>query len=193
MANSNEADRDGVKSDRRNNLKQKLMKLQAIETNERTTAEVMAEMMPLVKGCRKRGHSWKRIALLFQEEVPGITVAKLRKYAFEADPSLKDSSKSTKESIVAESALPGLDNDDIEGIEEVKEIGELEGAEEIDEVEDELNTAADEDELDINEIDEDEDELGADEIDEDESDSDLEEDEDADESIDLFTSSKALK
>ena len=138
MPKSDEAASDFLKPSLFDALKQDLTQLKTVEPGSRSIAEAVAELMPLIKGCRDRGHSWSRIALSFQKYLPGLTVGTLRKYAFEADPSLKGSPKLTSESTVTESALPGLDNEETEEVEDDLETQE----------EDEDSDSEDEDEAD---------------------------------------------
>ena len=63
--------------------------------------------MPLIRGCRDRGHSWKRIAESLKKFHSGISVGKLKKYAFEIDPSLKSTAKQSGKSLI-----PDLDASD---------------------------------------------------------------------------------
>jgi hypothetical protein len=108
-------------------LKQELIQLEATEPGSKVVREAIKELMPLVRGCRDRGHAWNQITLSFQKYVPELTVGTLRKHAFEFDPSLKGSSKVTKESIKDEALIPDLDNEPIETeAEELIEVEEIE-------------------------------------------------------------------
>jgi hypothetical protein len=90
-------------------LKQELSSLEAMEPGSKPTAEAIAELLPLIKGCRDRGHSWVRIAQSFQKYLPGVTVGTLRKVAFELDPSLKGAVKGVNLAGASESLIPALD------------------------------------------------------------------------------------
>lgn len=90
-------------------LKQELGLLEAMEPGSKPTSEAIAELLPLIKGCRDRGHSWVRIAQSFQKYLPGVTVGTLRKVAFELDPSLKGAVKGVNLAGASESLIPALD------------------------------------------------------------------------------------
>jgi hypothetical protein len=90
-------------------LKQELGLLEAMEPGSKPTAEAIADLLPLIKGCRDRGHSWVRIAQSFQKYLPGVTVGTLRKVAFELDPSLKGAVKGVNLAGASESLIPALD------------------------------------------------------------------------------------
>jgi hypothetical protein len=103
-------------------LKQELTQLETVEPGSKSMAEAIAELLPLIKGCRDRGHSWNRICLSFQKYVPDITVGMLRKYAFEFDPSLKGTGKASNESVREQSLIPTLESQDLdEGVEDAQE------------------------------------------------------------------------
>jgi hypothetical protein len=91
-------------------LKQELSLLEAMEPGSKPTAEAIADLLPLIKGCRDRGHSWVRIAQSFQKYLPGVTVGTLRKVAFELDPSLKGAVKGVNLAGASESLIPALDD-----------------------------------------------------------------------------------
>lgn len=99
-------------------LKQELSLLEAVEPGSKPTAEAIAELLPLIKGCRDRGHSWVRIAQSFQKYLPGLTVGTLRKYAFDLDPSLKGAVKGVNLAGATESLIPTLD-----GVEDQAAVG----------------------------------------------------------------------
>ncbi|MCM1984456.1 hypothetical protein [Lyngbya confervoides] len=77
-------------------MQAELESLSNTEPGAREVADVVRDLMPLIKGCRDRGHSWKRIAESLQKYHSGLSVGRLRKYAFELDPSLKGKSSSTQ-------------------------------------------------------------------------------------------------
>ncbi|UJB73452.1 hypothetical protein HRE53_33100 (plasmid) [Acaryochloris sp. 'Moss Beach'] len=70
-------------------IKAELEGLSKLEPGAKTIRDAVEELMPIIRGCRARGHSWKRISESFSR-VQGISSASLRKYAFELDPSLKE-------------------------------------------------------------------------------------------------------
>jgi hypothetical protein len=89
-------------------LKQELGLLEAMEPGSRSIGEVVSELMPLIRGCRDRGHSWVRITQSFQKYLPGMTVGALRKVAFELDPSLKGTVKGVDLTGSSEGLIPTL-------------------------------------------------------------------------------------
>ena len=72
----------------------------------KTVTETITELLPEIQGCRKRGHTWKVIAKLFQEEIPSLTTAAFRKTVLALDPSLKASAKKKSVPVVAVAELP---------------------------------------------------------------------------------------
>ena len=70
-------------------IKAELEGLSKLEPGAKSVRDAVEELMPIIRGCRARGHSWKRISESFSR-VQGISSASLRKYAFELDPSLKE-------------------------------------------------------------------------------------------------------
>ena len=72
----------------------------------KTVKEAITELLPEIQGCRKRGHAWKTIAKLFQEEIPSLTTAAFRKTVLALDPSLKASAKKKSVPVVAVAELP---------------------------------------------------------------------------------------
>jgi hypothetical protein len=92
-------------------LKQELALLETVEPGSKSVAEAIAELLPLIKGCRDRGHSWNRIALSFQKFIPDLSATTLRRHAYELDPSLKGTVKGVSENGGSESVLPSLDED----------------------------------------------------------------------------------
>ena len=73
-------------------IKAELEDLSKLQPGAQTVKDAIEDLMPIIRGCRARGHSWKRIAESFSR-VDGISSASLRKYAYELDPSLKESVK----------------------------------------------------------------------------------------------------
>lgn len=69
-------------------IKAELQGLSKLEPGAKTVQDAVKELIPIIRGCRVRGHSWKRISESFSR-VEGISAASLRKYAYELDPSLK--------------------------------------------------------------------------------------------------------
>lgn len=70
-------------------IKAELEGLSKLEPGAKSIRDAVEELMPIIRGCRARGHSWKRISESFSR-VEGISSASLRKYAYELDPSLKE-------------------------------------------------------------------------------------------------------
>lgn len=97
-------------------IKAELEGLSKLEPGAKTLRDAVEELMPIIRGCRARGHSWKRIAESFSR-VEGISSASLRKYAYELDPSLKEpikgivpkASKSDKPKTVPKVEVPKKD------------------------------------------------------------------------------------
>lgn len=89
-------------------LKQELLLLEAMEPGSKSMSEAIADLLPLIKGCRDRGHSWVRISQSFQKFLPGMTVGMLRKYAFALDPSLKGTVKGVNLTGESGSLIPAL-------------------------------------------------------------------------------------
>ena len=83
-------------------MKAELESLSKTEPGAREIAEVVAELMPLIQGCRDRGHSWKRIAESLKKFHAGLSVGRLKKYAYELDPSLKSDTKKSSRSLIPE-------------------------------------------------------------------------------------------
>jgi hypothetical protein len=96
-------------------LKQELTLLETVEPGSKSVAEAITELMPLIKGCRDRGHSWNRIALSFQKFIPDLSATTLRRHAYELDPSLKGTVKGVNENGRSGSVLPSLDDDEVDG------------------------------------------------------------------------------
>jgi hypothetical protein len=95
-------------------LKQELAHLETVEPGSKSVAEVISELMPLIKGCRDRGHSWNRIALSFQKFIPDLSVTTLRRHVYELDPSLKGTVKGVNENGGSGSVVPSLDEDEVD-------------------------------------------------------------------------------
>lgn len=98
-------------------LKQELALLETVEPGSKSVAEAIAELMPLIRGCRDRGHSWNRIALSFQKFIPDLSATTLRRHVYELDPSLKGTVKGVSENGGSGSVLPSFDED----VDEVEE------------------------------------------------------------------------
>ncbi|NJN37944.1 MAG: hypothetical protein HC790_03155 [Acaryochloridaceae cyanobacterium CSU_3_4] len=77
-------------------LKSELNQLSQVEPGSQSVRDTIEGLMPLIQGCRKRGHSWKRIAGSFQRIGEGVSASQLRRYAYEFDPSLKKESNVSK-------------------------------------------------------------------------------------------------
>lgn len=90
-------------------IRQELVLLEAMEPGSKSLGEAIAELLPLIRGCRERGHSWSRIAAVFERFVPGLSVGVLRRYAFELAPELKGAVKGVNLSEVAGSVIPALE------------------------------------------------------------------------------------
>ena len=93
-------------------LKQELALLETVEPGSKSVGEAIAELLPLIKGCRDRGHSWSRISLSIQKFIPGVSAASLRRYVYDLDPSLKGTVKGVSADGVVSSVVPTLDEDD---------------------------------------------------------------------------------
>ncbi|MEM9137812.1 MAG: hypothetical protein AAGB01_10750 [Cyanobacteria bacterium P01_F01_bin.42] len=87
-------------------MKAELQSLADTEPGAKDLDDVVSELMPLIRGCRQRGHSWKRIAESLGKFHQDLTISRLKRIAFELDPSLKGSPKG--------SAIPEMDSDDSE-------------------------------------------------------------------------------
>jgi hypothetical protein len=93
-------------------LRKELELATQLEPGSQNFAEVIEEMMPLVKGCRDKGHSWEYIAKIFQKWLPGLTPFILRKHVFELDPSLKGTVKGVNLQESSESLVPALEEEE---------------------------------------------------------------------------------
>lgn len=87
-------------------MKAELQSLSEIEPGAKDLDDVVSELMPLIKGCRQRGHSWKRIAESLGKFHQDLTISRLKRLAFEFDPSLKSGAKSTG------TLIPEMDKDE---------------------------------------------------------------------------------
>lgn len=112
MVKSIEVSTEFVKPSSFDALKQELALLETVEPGSKSVAEAIAELMPLIKGCRDRGHSWNRIALSFQKFIPDLSATTLRRHVYELDPSLKGTVKGVNENGGSGSVLPSLDEDE---------------------------------------------------------------------------------
>jgi hypothetical protein len=114
MARAIEATVEFLKPSSFDALKLELAQLESVEPGSKSVSEAIAELMPLIKGCRDRGHSWNRICLSFQKFIPELSTTTLRRYVYELDPSLKGTVKGVNENGGSESVLPSLDEDETE-------------------------------------------------------------------------------
>jgi hypothetical protein len=112
MVKSIEVASEFVKPSSFDALKQELALLETVEPGSKSVAEVITELMPLIKGCRDRGHSWNRIALSFQKFIPDLSATTLRRHVYELDPSLKGTVKGVNENGGSGSVLPSLKDDE---------------------------------------------------------------------------------
>lgn len=83
-------------------MQAELKDLSETEPGAREIVEVVRDLLPLIRGCRDRGHSWKRISESLQKYHSGLSIGRLRKYAYELDPSLKSGSSGSKKSLIPE-------------------------------------------------------------------------------------------
>jgi hypothetical protein len=112
MVKSIEVSTEFVKPSSFDALKQELALLETVEPGSKSVAEAIAELLPLIKGCRDRGHSWNRIALSFQKFIPDLSATTLRRHVYELDPSLKGTVKGVNENGGSESVLPTFDEEE---------------------------------------------------------------------------------
>jgi hypothetical protein len=112
MVKSIEVASEFVKPSSFDALKQELALLETVEPGSKSVAEAISELMPLIKGCRDRGHSWNRIALSFQKFIPDLSATTLRRHVYELDPSLKGTVKGVNENGGSGSVLPSLEDDE---------------------------------------------------------------------------------
>jgi hypothetical protein len=92
-------------------LEQRLEKFTKIDSKAKSHRSTINRLMPLIRGCRDKGHSWEFIAGIFQERYPGLSAALLRKVVYEIDPSLKASVKKKGDAQKVESLIPELDEE----------------------------------------------------------------------------------
>jgi hypothetical protein len=115
-------------------LEQRLEKFTKINSKAKSHRSTITRLMPLIRGCRDKGHSWEFIAGIFQERYPGLSAALLRKVVYEIDPSLKASVNRKDAAHKVEPLIPEMDeNNDESGFEE----DEQEESQEKDEFEEE--------------------------------------------------------
>ncbi|MGA7934549.1 MAG: hypothetical protein WCA35_13455 [Kovacikia sp.] len=112
MAKSMDAASEFVKPSSFDALRLELTQLESVEPGSKSVAEAISDLMPLIKGCRDRGHSWNRIALSFQKFIPDLSATTLRRHVYELDPSLKGTVKGVNENGGSGSVLPSLDEDE---------------------------------------------------------------------------------
>ncbi len=111
MSKSVEGSTEFVKPGLLDALKQELALLESVEPGSKSVGEAIADLLPLIRGCRDRGHSWSRISLSVQKFIPGVSAASLRRYVYDLDPSLKGTVKGVSADGVVSSVIPTLDED----------------------------------------------------------------------------------
>lgn len=89
-----------------NELMKDLEQLQSMEPGALAQSEAIEKMLPMIRGCRDRGHSWNRITQVLQKQLPGLTSATLRRVVFQLDPALKGTKKGVKLDGKAEPLIP---------------------------------------------------------------------------------------
>jgi hypothetical protein len=94
-----------------NELMKDLEQLQSMDPGALERSEAIEKMLPMVRGCRDRGHSWNRITQILKKQLPGLTSATLRRVVFQLDPSLKVSKKGVQLNGKSGSLIPELDED----------------------------------------------------------------------------------
>lgn len=92
-------------------LEQRLEKFSQIDAGAKSHKSTITRLMPLIRGCRDKGHSWAFIAGIFQERYPGLSPALLRKVVYEINPSLKGSTNGSKSSPKSDSLIPELEDE----------------------------------------------------------------------------------
>lgn len=97
-----------------NELMKDLEQLQSMDPGALEQSEAIEKMLPMIRGCRDRGHSWNRITQVLQKKLPGLTSATLRRVVFQLDPALKGSKKGVKLDEKSESLVPEWDEDKID-------------------------------------------------------------------------------
>jgi hypothetical protein len=95
-----------------NELMKDLEQLQSMDPGALVQSEAIEKMLPVIRGCRDRGHPWNRITQVLQKQLPGLTSATLRRVVFQLDPSLKGSKKGVKLEGKSESLIPEWDEDE---------------------------------------------------------------------------------
>ena len=93
-------------------MKAELEDLSKTEPGAKNLKSVITELLPLIQGCRERGHSWKKISESLQKFHSDLTLSKLKRIAFELEPSLKGSAKTP--------AIPKLDDGDVKKVDQQK-------------------------------------------------------------------------
>ena len=72
-------------------LSQELELIATSPPGSRIVTEAISELLPLIRSCRQRGHTWEAITKVFQGRIPNLTTTAFRKSVLELDPSLKGS------------------------------------------------------------------------------------------------------
>jgi hypothetical protein len=93
-------------------LMKDLEQLQSMDPGALEQTEAIEKMLPIIRGCRDRGHSWNRITQVLQKQLPGLTSATLRRVVFQLDPTLKGSKKGVKIEGKSKSLVPEWDEDE---------------------------------------------------------------------------------
>ncbi|NJN37982.1 MAG: hypothetical protein HC790_03410 [Acaryochloridaceae cyanobacterium CSU_3_4] len=102
-------------------LEQRLEKFSKIDSKAKSHRSTITRLMPLIRGCRDKGHSWEFIAGIFQERYPGLSAALLRKVVYEIEPSLKPSS-AKKAVHQVESLIPELEENKAHKVKQSKAV-----------------------------------------------------------------------
>lgn len=100
-------------------LEERLEKFSKIDSKAKSHRNTITRLIPLIRGCRDKGHSWDFIAGIFQERYPGLSAALLRKVVYEIEPSLKPSI-GKKAVHQPESLIPALDDDELKTVKQSK-------------------------------------------------------------------------
>ena len=96
-------------------MKAELESLSQTEPGAKDLESVISELMPLIQGCRDRGHSWKKITESLKKFHADISISRLKRIAFTLDPSLKSQSRSLGKSLIPELAIDDdSDNTELE-------------------------------------------------------------------------------
>ena len=95
-------------------MKAELESLSQTEPGAKDLESVISELMPLIQGCRDRGHSWKKITESLKKFHSNISISRLKRIAFTLDPTLKTQSRSPGQSLI-----PKLEID--ENIDDIEE------------------------------------------------------------------------